>query len=568
MNFISVKTELQNLVSQVVEKLFVEKEVELSAPSDLSHGDLTTNISLQVAAEYKKNPREVAEEIINELELPDFVAKVEVAGPGFINFTFSDSYLIDLLTKKESILEVKTQSEKIIVEYSSPNIAKPLGIHHLLSTAIGQSLSNILEEVGNEIQRTNYIGDWGTQFGKLMYAYKEWGDEETVKSDPIPELLQLYVEFHNKAEEDDTLEDKGRAEFRKLEEGDEENRKLWEWIVEISKQEIKKIYELLGGIHFDNYNGESYLEDRLEKILEEGKSEGVMVEGEKGAYIIDLEVEGMIPYLVQKADGATLYATRDIASIQQRIEDENPDEIIWVVDIAQQLHFQQLFASVRKLSWFNPETELTHIRFGRMSFKDGKMSTRKGNIIQLEDVLEEAIERSKTIIEEKNPELENKDEVAHMIGTGAVKYSILAQAPETDIVFDWAKILSFEGNSAPYLQYSHARAKSILRKADFSEIPELDTTHNLLPKEAEVIRKLALFVEAINYAAELRKPNIIATYLYELAQTYSSFYAKCSVLNAEDETSKQIRLAIVHTFAEVMNKGLNLLAGIEAPEEM
>jgi len=562
-----IKQELKAQLEKAAKKAAGPVKIEFERPADPSHGDISCNCALKLASLHKENPREIAEEIIENIELLDEIAKAEVAGPGFINFSYADEYLISQLNAAEDITNCATEKGTVLIDYSSPNIAKPLGVHHLLSTVIGQATNNILTAKGYDVKGLNYLGDFGTQFGKIIYAIKKWGDKEEIEKYPIPKLLELYVKFHDEEESDPNLDGKGQEEFRKLEEGDTENRELWEWVVKLSKDNLEKVYDLLGGIHFDSYSGEADQEKFLDGVLEEGKKQGVITEGEKGAYIIDLEKDGIeTPFLVQKADGATLYSTRDISAIRYRIKEYDPNKIIYVVDSAQNLHFKQLFASVKKFPWFKENVELTHLRFGRMRFKDKKMSTRKGNIIYLEEVLNEAVDRAKKIIEEKNPELEEKDEVARIVGIGSVKYSILNQSPETDIIFDWDKILSFEGNSAPYLQYSCTRASSILRQVE--KVNKIDATYNLIPEEQLLARTIVRFKEVVVESANRLKPNIIANYLYELAQIFNTFYTKCPVLSEENESSKTARTRLVKTFQTVMKEGLNLLSGIEVPEKM
>lgn len=560
---------LQQIKAELAELLFeiTQETIEFQRTAQPEHGDFACNIALKLASFHKTNPREMAADIVERLKLPEEIGKVEVAGPGFINFTLSQNYLLEALKNPSKLTDCKTEQGKIVVDYSQPNIAKPLGVHHLLSTIIGQSVVNIMKAKGNETISVNYLGDYGTQFGKVICALKNWSSMEEVMAaeNPVHKLLELYVRFHEEEENDKKLATAGQEEFKKLEEGDEENRKLWHWIVELSINEIKRVYSEIGGISFDSYNGEAAEEENLPGLLEEGKKLNIFTLGEGGSYIVDLKEEGYeTPYLVQKSDGATLYSTRDISAVKSRIEKYNPDRCIYVVDMAQKLHFEQLFATVPKFPWFNSNLELTHLKFGRMRFADKKMSTRKGNILYLEDVVEEAVSKAKEIIEEKNPDLKNKDQVAKIVGTGSIKYGILSQAPETDIVFSWEKTLSFEGNSAPYLQYSYARAASILRQA---EIPNDFEFRDLVKEENLLIRDLLRFPEVVTEAAEKLKPNVIATYLYELAQLFSSFYTHCPVLSA-DEDDKEIRLKLIQAYSMVIKEGLHLLGGIEVPEQM
>lgn len=571
MDIIKLKLELQEIIKQQVMPIYGEQEIIISNSQREGQGDLSCPIALKLAKQFKQNPLQVAQEIASNLPAHWAISKVEVLAPGFINFFLSQKFLTDNL-KQQKLLNLPATGKKYVIDYSSPNIAKPLGIHHILSTVIGQAAVNLLKATNNQVVAWNYLGDWGTQFGKLIYAYKQWGDQTVIEKDPINELLKLYVEFHNKAETNPELEDFGRAEFKKLEQGDSENRKLWEWVVKLSKQDLNKVYDKLGGIQFDVFSGEADREGDLPVVIAEGLKEGIFTPGDKGGLIVNLEAENMIPFLVEKSDGATLYSTRDIASVKVRTLDYEATNLLYVVDVAQSLHFEQLFASVKKFSWFKPETALTHLKFGRMSFKDGKMSTRKGNIIHLDDLIEEAVSRSRQIITEKNPELENLEQVAWMVGIGAIKYSVLSQSPETNIVFDWDKIISFEGNSAPYLQYSYARANSILKQAERSEaelneevaFEELEI--NL--EEESLMKALLFFEEAVLDAANKLKPHLLANYVFDLCQKFNTFYVKNQVLNCEDKARKQFRLALVDKFCRTNKTGLQLLAGVEVPEKM
>lgn len=560
-----IKSNLKQLISARCADLGYQVDVEFIKTQSAEHGDFSTNAAMKVAKANQQNPIELATQIVSSLVLPDEIKKAEIAGPGFINFTLSKEFLLETLSSNLIPTE-EVDPRLVIVEYSQPNVAKPLGIHHLLSTVIGQSVFNLLKAVGYNVFAWNYIGDWGTQFGKLIYAYKNWGDKNLIEKDPIKSLLTLYVEFHEKAENDPTLEDLGRAEFKKLEEGDLENRKIWEWVIEVSKKDFMQLYELLGGINFDTFSGESSLENYLPELLQEGKDLGIFVHGEKDSFIVNLEKQNLPPLLVQKSDGATLYATRDIASVKFRIQNYNPQKIIYVVDVAQSLHFKQFFAVSKMLPWYNNDLELHHLSFGRMSFKDKKMSTRKGNIIYLEEVISEAIERSMKIIEEKNPNIKNKNEIARTVGIGSLKYSVLMQSPDTNIIFDWDKIITFDGNSAPYLQYTYARAKSILRQNTHEIIIAKYTEFN--NDEENILRHFAKFGETVSEAATKYKPNILATYLFELAQLFNSFYAKYKV-NAETVPEiRNFRLCLVQKTAEAIKSGLHLLGGIEVVEEL
>lgn len=573
-----LKEKLKNAMDLAVRKAFpklVMPDIKIEYPADSSHGDYACNVALQLVRELKMKPQKIAEAVIEQLKADDIVGKVEIAGPGFINFFIADALLNH---EMEKILEEKDEyghltagkAKKIIVEYSAPNIAKPLGVHHLLSTCIGQVLYNLFKFIGFEAIAVNHLGDWGTQFGKLIYAYRTWGDKKTVEANPITELQKLYVRFHDEAEKNPELEEEGRREFKKLEDGDPENRELWQWIVDESLKEIRGTYEKLGGIHFDFYHGESFYEDKVEDILKDGKERNIFVKGEEGAYVVQYNDPNVAPFVVQKKDGTTLYSTRDFAQIKYRIGEWHPAKIIYVVDIAQSLHFKQLFLAAHRFPWYHGEGE--HVLFGRMHMKDGRMSTRKGNVVLLNEVLDEAIKRAHAIIEEKSPDLNEKEKAAHTLGVGAVKYNILSQNRTTDIVFDWDRMLSLEGNSAPYLEYTYARSRSILRKAT-DDAPEVLRAAEPLPDPADaqektltVLRLFPKFSEQILLAAQEYRPNILANYLYELAQAFNAFYNSVPVLRTTDEQRSE-RLKIVEAVGQVMKNGLALL-GIEVVEEM
>lgn len=565
-----MKEKIHALVENALKKEKIIEKIEIEEPKDKAHGDFACNIALKLTKKLGIPPRELAEKIVKNIEKPDFIDEITIEGPGFINFKFSKKWLL------ENLQEIIEKGDKygqsgigkgktVVTDTSHPNIAKPMGVHHLLSTIIGNSLNRILAFCEYKVIKDSYIGDWGTQFGKLIYAYKTWGDEKIVKKDPIKELLKLYVKFHSEAEKDPSLDEEGRKEFKKLEEGDSENKKLWKWIVDLSWEEFEKVYKILD-VKFDVVNGESFYEDKMQKIIDLGISKKVFVEGEKGALICQFENEKWTPLVIRKSDGATLYATRDLARIDYWEKTWKPELMINVVDTAQEFYFKQLIEASNKLKLTNATQ--VHVSFGRMQFPGTAMSTRKGNIVLLEEVLDEAIKRARKIVEEKNQELSNeeKDKVAHEVGIGAVKYSVLSQNRNTNVIFTWDKMLALDGNSAPYLQYSHARACSILRKAQDSCQLKVDSCQ-LNEYEAKILRHLTGFQEAIRSAAEEYKPNLLANYLYELTQEFNNFYNQVPVLQAEKEEEKNLRLKLVKAVIIVLKTGLNLL-GLEAPERM
>lgn len=552
----------------------IEEQVQVEYPAQSEHGDFASNIALQITKKLETPPREVAQKIIENIPENDLIEKTDIAGPGFINLFVKETVLRGevqtILSQQDKYGHQDIgQNKNLVVEYSSPNIAKPLGVHHLLSTIIGQSLYNIYKEIGFNALSINHLGDWGTQFGKLIYAYKQWGNKEVIEKDPIPELLKLYVQFHDEAEKDASIEDKGREEFRKFEEGDKENHDLWQWFVTESLKAINKTFDTLGGIHFDYVQGESFYSDKMQAILDLGRETKVIEDGEEGAWVINFEDENIPTVPVRKKDGATLYITRDLAALDYRIKTWDPVKVLYVVDVAQSMHFTQMFDAARRMNICNNQPE--HIIFGRMSMKDGKMSTRKGNIITLDEVLEEAINRANEIIKEKNPDLKDKRKVAKVLGVGAVKYAILSQNRTTNIVFDWDKILSLDGNSAPYLQYTYARANSIIRKSQDPENQVQEIDANLKDKQQKaqqtLLRLLPKYKEQILRAAQEYKPNTISNYIYELAQAFNSFYAAVPVLKLTDQEVQKERIQLVHATAQIIKNGLRLL-GVEVVEEM
>lgn len=569
----TLKEKIREAVEQGIVKAYskpLKTNVHIEYPNQKDHGDYSCGVAMQMSKDLATPPREIAEKLQSHISTDDFIDRVEIAGPGFLNFFIKKEYLInevqDILDLKNDYGKSKVGDKKsIIVEYSSPNMAKPLGAQHLISTTLGQSLYNIFKFIGYDAVSLNYLGDWGTQFGKLIYAYKRWGKKRDVDEGGIDELLRLYVKFHNEAEKQPEIEDDARKEFKIFEEGDRENRKIWQWFIDISLKSIQKTYDKLSNIHFDHMEGESFYENKMSEILADGKQRGVFVEGEEGAFIIEYDDPNIPPFLVQKKDGATLYSTRDFAALKERINKWRPLKILYVVDVAQTLQFKQLFKGAERFPWYHGEG--VHVWFGRMSFKDGQMSTRKGNVILLDSILEEAIKRARAVLEEKSSHLEDKDQIASIVGTGALKYSILSQNRTTDIVFDWDKMLSLDGNSSPYLQYTYARAKSILRKADKEEHEKTKDSDDTKDKIDSLLRTLPKFTEAVLSAAYEYKPNILCNYLYSLAQEFNSFYNTVTVLKAEEENDKKFRLQLVEATSQILKNGLRIL-GIDVIEAM
>ena len=563
--FQSCTTAVQKILSEVfgVEDALLRWE----RPQDANHGDLATPIAMQIAKQTGKNPRVIAEDLVSALSAVSEVEKAEVAGPGYVNVWLTPGALIEALgeTRKACTAKVKRKKEApVIVEYSQPNIAKPLAAHHLLTTLIGQGIANIYDHLGYNTIKWNYIGDWGTQFGKLSVAVAKWGDGRKASAYSLDELLALYVKFHEEAEKNPTLEDEGREAFRKLEAGDKEIRAFWSDIVKTTKASLVSLYDTLH-VSFDLDLGEAFYEDKMEPILEQGKNSGVFVEGKEGSLIVEFPEEtGLPPYLVQKGDGATLYSTRDIAQMRYRMDTYHPQEILIVTDIAQKLHFEQLIETCTKLQWDLPAFE--NVLSGRMRFADKSMSTRKGNVLKLEEVLTEAVERAEKKIAEHGENIHTDDpkELASMMGIGAVAYGILSQNRKQDIVFDWDKMLSFDGNSAPYLQYTHARARSVVEKAGkLSKLPKVDA---LTSSERLLLNTLLRFERVLEEARASHMPHLLANYLYELCQNYNAFYHAEPILKAE-EPKRTLRVYLTELTASVLKTGAELLT-IRVPDRM
>lgn len=539
----------------------------MEVPPNPKMGDLAFPC-FQLAKALRKAPPMIAGELASELGGAP-LRSAEAVGP-YINFFLDQAQVatdvISLILQEDANYGNRNvgEGQNVPIDLSSPNIAKPFSMGHLRSTVIGNAIANIMEKQGYNPIRINYIGDWGTQFGKLIVAYKKWGDEAKVKAAPIKELLRLYVQFHQEAENDPSLEDEGREWFKKLEDGNEEAKSLWQWFRDESLQEFKKIYDLLG-VSFDSYNGEAFYNDKMGPVVKELEDKGLLVESE-GAYVVSLEEYDMPPCLIKKSDGATLYATRDLASALYRHQNYNFAKALYVVGGEQRLHFQQFMKVLKKMGYDWAEN-MHHIPFGMM-LKDGKkMSTRKGKVVLLEEVLRQAIDDVSKIIEEKNPSLANKEDVARQVGVGAVIFHDLKNYRLNDINFSLEEMLTFEGETGPYVQYTHARACTVLRKGEYNPDAKLVAEGALDAPEAwAVVTLLNNFPEMIDKAREQFDPSVIGKYAIDLAQAFNKFYANVRII-AEDEAIKQTRLKLVAATVIVLKEGLRLL-GIEAPEEM
>ncbi len=563
---------------------------DLEATGNTAFGDYTANVVLQgKGQEVKgKSPREYATDKVTKLqgdkELAKFVDRIEVAGPGFINFWLKTDVLIKNLAEinkeKEEFGKSKTNTGKLaIVEYSSANIAKPFTIGHLRSTIIGDAVANLLEITGWEVLRDNHLGDWGTQFGKQIAAIKYWGniDKISESENPVKELVNLYVKFHEEAQKDSSLEDEAREWFAKLENGDSQAREIWQKCIEWSFKEFDRIYSILG-IKFSNefQNGrglsESYFENRMTPVIEELKSTGLLTEGKEGAQLVFFKNEKYPPAMILKKDGSSLYHTRDLATDKYRKEKYNPDLVINEVGLEQKLYFEQLFEMEYMLGWFKPGQRV-HLGHGLVRFKDGKMSTRKGNVIWMEDVLNEARQRAEKLGSEST-------DLAKTVAIGALKYNDLKRDPKTEIVFDWNEILNMEGNSGPYLQYTVARCNSVILKANNPITQSTNKQINNRPdklaavikndnwmmsdQEQAVLRLLVHFSEVVEASALNYSPNLLCNYLYDLAQKFNTFYNADKIIGSDNE---DFRLALTIGTAQILKNGLKLL-GIESPDKM
>lgn len=536
----------------------------LEQPKSSDLGDIAFP-AFSLAKVERKAPQAIAADIAEKIDSSHF-EKVVATGP-YVNFFLNKAKISDQVIKeviKEGAdygQQNEGQGGNITIDLSSPNIAKPFSVGHLRSTVIGDALSNIFRKMGYNTIKINHLGDWGKQFGLLMVAYKKWGNKEAVEANPIDELLQLYVRINAEIENDPALDDEGRLWFKKLEDGDPEATELWQWFRDESLVEFNRIYELLG-VEFDSLNGEAFYNDKMDEAVKILEDKGLLKES-KGASIVDLDDVNLPPAMIKKSDGATLYITRDIATAMYRARTYNFVKNVYVVGQEQSNHFRQLKAVLKKMG-FDWSDDMIHVDFGLVTKNRQKLSTRKGNIILLEPTLQEAISRAKAQIEEKNPNLENKEAVAHAVGVGAVKFYDLKTDRRNGYDFDLEAMVSFEGETGPYVQYAYARIQSILRKADFK--PSLDANYNLNDAESwEIIKLLQDFARVVKRASDNFEPSLIAKYAVSLAQAFNKYYAHTRILDETPE--RDSRLALSYTTAVVLKEALRML-GVEAPEKM
>ncbi|MGN0890346.1 MAG: arginine--tRNA ligase [Candidatus Spyradenecus sp.] len=539
---------------------------------DSRFGDWQCNDAMGIAKRAGKNPREVAQAVVQALPLPEILEKAEVAGPGFINLTLSRKAVaagVEALAADPKLgVAQRGAGEKVVIDYSSPNVAKPMHIGHIRSTVIGNAIDRILRALGYEVIADNHLGDWGTQFGILIMGYRAFLTDEERANLTVELLEKVYVQSYGRTKDDPAWLDRCREELVKLQAGDAENRAVWERFIEISLKEFGRIYARLG-VKFDLYRGESYYQPTLGPTVEALRAQGLATQSE-GAWIVDLKDEGLEVAIVQKRDGGFNYTTTDIATVKSRVEEFNPARIIYVTDERQQLHFKQFFHICGKLGLCG-KTLLQHVWFGLMRLPEGTFSTRQGNVIKLETLLDEAAARARKIVDESHPDWPEAERaaLAEAIGIGAIKYADLSHDPTTMIVFTWDKALALEGNSGPYLQYANARLNSLLEKYRATVGQEPDTQPLALGTEAEKALALHLlqFPNAVQRAGDLCKPSVLADYLYQLSQLYSSFYQSSPVLKAESESVRDSRIRLCSAVSKVLRGGLTLL-GIPTPERI
>jgi arginyl-tRNA synthetase len=556
------------LIKSHIDELTIEEINNLiEVPPSYDMGDYAFPV-FSLAKTYRKAPNIIAKELADKISKDENFEKIE-SKAAYLNFFINKEKLTE--TVFEEVLSKETnfgssdlgQGKTVIVEYSSPNIAKPFHIGHIRTTVIGNALFNIYKFLGFNTVSINHLGDYGTQFGMLISAYKKWGDREIIEADPINELLKLYVKWNTEADKDEKLRDEARYWFKELENKNEEALELWQWIRDVSLKEFSKVYEMLN-IKFDSYAGESFYSDKMPEVLKEMEESGIMKESE-GALIVDLEPYGMPPALIKKSDGSTLYTTRDITAAIYRKDKYDFYKNIYVVGSQQNLHFKA-WIKIVELMGHQWAKDCIHIPFGMVSLEGSTLSTRRGNVVYLEDVLNTAVENTLKIIDERNPELDNKEVVAKQIGIGAVIFQELFNQRIKDYVFSWERTLSFDGETGPYVQYTHARTNSLLEKGEFNKEDKVD--YKLLSSEDEIniIRLIYDFPSIVMDSMDKNEPFFITRHIVEIAKAFNKFYNSSPII-IEDIELKKARLMLTYTVKTVIKTGLNLL-GIEAPLKM
>lgn len=561
-----MRNKVIDLLDQTIEELDKEKiDGILEIPPKDDMGDFAFPC-FQLAKVFRKAPNMIAQEIAEKIPQSENLSKVAAMGP-YVNFYVNkEIYVKEVLNKIGSDYGASDEGngKTICIDYSSPNVAKNFHVGHLRTTIIGNSLYHIFDKLGYKVERINHLGDWGTQFGKLIVAYKKWGSKEAVEEKGIPELLELYVRFHKEAEKDDSLNDQAREWFVKMEQGDKEALEIWEWFKDISLIEYKRIYKILN-VDFDHYTGESFYRDKTAAVVQELKEKGLLEESE-GAKIVNLEKYDMAPCLVTKKDGSSIYATRDLAAIFYRKNTYHFDKCIYVTGLEQKLHFAQVFKVVELMGYEWAKDQLIHVPYGLVSLEGGKLSTRNGNIIYAEDILKESVSKIREIIAEKNPDLKDKEDVAQKVGIGAIIFNDLYNQRIKDVTFTWEKIHSFDGETGPYVQYTYARAASVLRKTGISEVGEIDASLITDDTSVVLLKEIERFPEVVKTAAQRLEPSVVSRYVMAVAQAFNRFYHE-NQCNVEDENLMKARVKLVLIAKQVIKDALDLL-GIQCPEQM
>ena len=567
---IDFKKEVAKAIAKALEMDVKEIEISIENPKGADNGDYAFPC-FRLAKTLRKAPPAIAEEIKEKLEINEKeISKVEVVG-GYINFFVNKEALGSQVLQEISKNEEYGKSEigkdqNIVIDYSAPNIAKPFHIGHLRSTVIGAALYNIYKHLGYNVTGINHLGDYGTQFGKLIEGYKKWGTEYNIDENPIDELTKIYIRINQACKEDEAILEECRNNFKKLEDGDTYCVDLWNKFKDVSLKEFQKVYDVLG-TKFDSWNGEAFYSDKMGEIVELLEKSGKLVNSE-GARIIDLEDKGMAPCIIEKSNGSSTYATRDLAAIMYRARTYDFDKAIYVTSYEQVLHFKQVFETAKLLGLDEKYTNgLEHVPFGMVLLKTGKMSTREGNMIKLEDLLNEAMSRAGKIIEEKNPDLENKEEIAKRVGIGAVIFNDLANNRLKDEIFDWDTILNFQGETGPYVQYTYVRTKSVIEKAGgVPDIKDIKTNLLLDDDSSRILKLIYNFEDTLIQVTDKNEPSILSRYLIDVAKAYSNFYNENKII-VDDKDVQNARVYLTYAVGKVLKLGAGLL-GIEMPDKM
>ena len=567
---IDFKDKIAEEISKVLELAKEDINSYIEIPKDNKMGDYALPC-FKLAKEMKKSPVIIANEIKEKIEMPnEYISKIEAVN-GFLNIFINNEMLIEnVLDEMESKKEKYGSSnlgngKNIIVEYSSPNIAKPFHVGHLRTTVIGRALYNIYKFLGYNTIGINHLGDWGTQFGKLIEGYKRFGNEYNLEENPIDKLTEIYVRINELCKEDELVLDDCRNNFKKLEDGDEYCVQIWKKFKDLSLKEFQRIYEILD-VHFDYNTGESFYTDKMPEVVDILRKNNKLLESQ-GAEIVDLEYKNMPPLMVTKSNGSTTYATRDLAAVLYRARTYNFDKCIYVVGSEQILHFKQIFEVAKSLDLDEKYTNgLIHVPYGMVRLKTGKMSTREGTLIKLEDILKEAISRAQAIIEEKNPNLEGKEDIAKKVGIGAVIFNDMSNNIIKDEVFDWDIMLNFQGETGPYIQYMYVRTKSILEKENYTMNKETVDISEIEEHGIELVKQIYMFEEIVKQAVDKNEPSIISRYLIDIAKLYSSFYNDNKII-VDDKKIKNTRLCLTYMVGNVLKIGTSLL-GMEMPDRM